>query len=98
MKPVIGFTSDLDMGISAKSISPGRAFYFLSKNNIFAIEKSGGIPLILPCINSEEIINSFLEKIDGLVLSGGVDLDPSFYKEEPSPYLGAINPERASLK
>jgi putative glutamine amidotransferase len=97
-KPVIGITSDLDIGISQQSISPGRCYYILNKNYVIAIEKSGGAPLVLPCISEEETIELYLEKIQGLVISGGLDLDPIYYGEEPLPTLGAINPERANFE
>lgn len=97
-KPIIGITSDLDLGISQQSISPGKSYYLLNKNYVTAVEKSGGVPLPLLCIPEEEIIEIYLEKIQGLILSGGVDLDPIYYGEEPLPPLGAINPERANFE
>lgn len=98
MRPVIGITCDYDLGISSQSISPGRSYFFSNKNYAQAIEGSGGLPLLLPCLSSEEIVEVFLAKIDGLLLSGGVDIDPSYYGEEPDPRLGGLNPERATFE
>jgi len=98
MRPAIGITCDYDLGISSQSISPGRSYFFSNKNYAQAVEKSGGLPLLLPCLSSEEIVEAFLDKIDGLLLSGGVDIDPSYYREEPDPRLGGLNPERAAFE
>jgi len=98
MRPAIGITCDYDLGISSQSISPGRSYFFSNKNYAQAVEKSGGLPLLLPCLSSEEIVEAFLDKIDGLLLSGGVDIDPSYYGEEPGPRLGGLNPERAAFE
>ena len=98
MRPAIGITCDYDLGISSQSISPGRSYFFSNKNYAQAVEKSGGLPLLLPCLSSEEIVEAFLDKIDGLLLSGGVDIDPSYYGEEPDPRLGGLNPERAAFE
>ena len=50
-----------------------------------SIEKAGGIPLILPITASEEIVKSYVELIDALILSGGHDMDPMYYNEELLP-------------
>lgn len=97
-RPVIGITTDLDLGISQQSISPGRCYYILNKNYVTAVEKSGGAAFLLPCSSEEEIIEIYLEKIQGLIVSGGVDLDPVYYGEEPMPGLGAVNPERTNFE
>lgn len=58
-----------------------------------AIVKAGGIPILLP---SEGIphINRLITKIDGLLLSGGGDVDPALFGEEPHRHLGNVTPER----
>ena len=46
------------------------------------IEKAGGIPLIIPPAGDMTIL---LDKIDGLIVSGGPDVSPSLYNQEPGP-------------
>lgn len=97
MTPLIGITADLDLGTSAQSIAPGRHYYLLTQNYCDAVTKSGAVPVIVPCVSPEQC-DEVLERCDGLVLSGGVDIDPSYYNEEPDVHLGPINPERAAFE
>ncbi|HEX9967644.1 MAG TPA: gamma-glutamyl-gamma-aminobutyrate hydrolase family protein [Solirubrobacterales bacterium] len=56
-----------------------------------AVEAAGGIPLVMPPLESEAI-ESLLDRIDGICLSGGPDLDPATYGAEPHPRLGPTEP------
>ena len=61
---------------------------------IDAVEKAGGEPILLPLITDEDQAQKALETIDGLVMTGGEDIDPSYYGEEPDAKLETVNPER----
>ena len=56
-----------------------------------AIERAGGIPVIVPLLRPEAI-ESLLDRVDGVCLPGGPDLQPSAYGEEPHPELGPTEP------
>ncbi|HYB26033.1 MAG TPA: gamma-glutamyl-gamma-aminobutyrate hydrolase family protein [Solirubrobacteraceae bacterium] len=56
-----------------------------------AIERAGGIPVIVPLLRPEAI-ESLLDRVDGVCLPGGPDLQPSTYGEEPHPELGPTEP------
>ena len=56
-----------------------------------AIEAGGGIPLVMPPLELEAI-EPLLDRIDGICLSGGPDLDPATYGAEPHPKLGPTEP------
>ena len=57
-----------------------------------AIERAGGRPLLVP--PSEEGIDETLAALDGLLFSGGSDLDPGTYGHEPHPETIGIRPDR----
>ncbi len=59
-----------------------------------AIEKAGGVPLIVPFLTDIEILERISEFCDGILFSGGVDIDPLLYGEEPTKGLGEVTPER----
>lgn len=61
---------------------------------IRAIEQVGGGPLLLPLVQSERALRAAFGRLDGLLLAGGVDVDPARYGEEPHPQLGAVNREQ----
>jgi len=49
---------------------------------IKAITETGGAPMILPTISDEEIMQRYVEHLDGLVLVGGDDIPPSAYGQK----------------
>lgn len=63
-----------------------------------AILGGGGLPLMLPPTNDESIIRQLVTQLDGLLLTGGKDIDPSLFGEEPLPGLGVIEPERDQME
>ena len=56
-----------------------------------AIERGGGIPVIVPLLRPDAI-DALLDRVDGVCLPGGPDLQPSTYGEEPHPELGPTEP------
>ena len=46
-----------------------------------AIARAGGIPVVLPIIDDQALAESLLAKLDGIVFSGGPDLDPAEFGE-----------------
>lgn len=59
---------------------------------IQAALKAGGIPVLLPAVASSDVIMAYAEVIDGLIVSGGPDIDPQYFGEQPVPELGGVNP------
>ncbi|MEH7075853.1 gamma-glutamyl-gamma-aminobutyrate hydrolase family protein [Neobacillus drentensis] len=58
-----------------------------------SVAVNGGIPIILPYINPEIALET-LELCDGIILSGGEDVDPELYDQDPHQELGPTTPER----
>jgi putative glutamine amidotransferase len=58
-----------------------------------SVAANGGIPIILPFINAEVALET-VSLCDGIILSGGEDVDPQFYGQDPHPHLGPTIPER----
>lgn len=67
--------------------------YFTKTNNNYpkSIIDAGGIPIILPLIKDIEILTNLLSICKGLLLPGGIDINPLSYKELPKPLLGDCN-------
>jgi putative glutamine amidotransferase len=57
-----------------------------------AIERAGGTPLLVPPV--EDGVDEILDALDGLLLSGGADLDPESYGAEPHPETSGTRPAR----
>ncbi len=56
------------------------------------LEAAGGLPLVMPPLE-EDAIEPLLDRLDGICLSGGPDLDPRAYDREPHPELGPTEPD-----
>lgn len=54
------------------------------------IEDGGGLPIILPLTADPEALEDCLRLCDGLLLTGGHDVDPALYGESPLPQCGAV--------
>ncbi len=70
------------------------AFDFLKRSYYEAVERSGGIPILLPNTTKGKTILSLLNLLDGLLISGGNDVDPIFYGEKRKAKNLSITPER----
>ena len=67
------------VGISGSYMSSGGTS--LNTNYSQAISRAGGVPVVIPTVSSREEADAVLAKLDGIVFSGGEDIDPSFYGE-----------------
>lgn len=69
-------------------IFPGYGKSYVNDDYVQAVASAGGVPLILPVTDEEDIV----EAVDGLVISGGWDVDPLLWGEEPHEKLGSTLP------
>ena len=77
MKPVIGilYCGFLAQGFDRQSI-------YVTASYLSAIETSGGLPVIIPCISSTYDIASYIKLCDGFLFCGGDDITPILFREE----------------
>jgi putative glutamine amidotransferase len=59
-----------------------------------AVVAAGGVPLVLSPLIGSSLAGSALDGLDGILLSGGEDIDPAWYGAEPSPMLSPPSRER----
>lgn len=86
-KPLIGITA-------CTLVEANRDWIWNPHDYSRAVQRAGGIPVLLPFVETEEEAAEVLDKLDGLLLSGGDDIDPLLYGELPHPQTGNICPER----
>ena len=67
------------IGISCGRTSAGAAS--LSANYTEAVARAGGIPVIFPTVADSALAAELVRRVDGVIFSGGPDLDPSYYGE-----------------
>jgi putative glutamine amidotransferase len=83
MPPLIGVTIGFD----------DNGFLSLRPEYVRAVEKAGGLPVVLPPGRPEDA-PAHLDSIRGLLLTGGADVDPGLYGQERHPKLGRVVRER----
>ncbi len=59
-----------------------------------AIEDAGGIPVIIPVSDDAAMLAQLLERLDGVLLSGGGDVAPEFFGERPHEAMGQVDSMR----
>lgn len=96
MAPVIGVTSTLKKDTDSVAQRPLGSFVRADFDYVDGVVQAGGIPVVLPAV--AEVAEEMAQSIDGLLLCGGTDLDPSYYGEEPIPELGETLPERDAFE
>ncbi len=58
------------------------------------VAASGGVPVMIPLLDDESSLRALYDLTDGLLIPGGVDLDPATYGESPLPTCGRLDPAR----
>ncbi len=59
-----------------------------------ALAECGALPLVIPLNLPEDTLRAIFERLDGLCLPGGVDVDPAEYGEARHPHLGSVDKPR----
>ena len=96
MAPTIGITATLKQDMDPVADRPLGFYVRADHDYVAGVLQAGGVPVILPPF--AEVAGELLRGIDGLVLSGGSDLDPGYYGEEHLPELGRTVPERDAFE
>jgi gamma-glutamyl-gamma-aminobutyrate hydrolase PuuD len=88
-RPVIGITSYAEQARWGVWDAPAALIPMVY---VQAVEHAGGRPLLVP--PSDEAIEETLDALDGLLFSGGSDLDPALYGADAHPETNGIRPDR----
>ncbi len=84
MKPIIGILGDIDKELATRAI-----FSYTD-----SVERAGGIPIVLPYLENTKTTLESLTLCDGLVFTGGGDIEPYRYGEAVSELCGKPEKER----
>ncbi len=93
MAPLIGITANYAPSADGKfgTISVGDSY-------LQAVRKAGGLPVILPVGFSEEELLALFARLDGLLFTGGGDIDPRRFNGRPHPRVYGIDEQRDALE
>jgi putative glutamine amidotransferase len=89
--PLIGVSTSITVGAS-----PERAY--VNSTYLHAVQQAGGVPVPLPPQLSAASLQRLGAELDGLLLTGGGDVDPALWGEAPHPKLYDVAPSRDTLE
>ena len=95
MKPVIGLSSNYVAPGDPRCPSQSGAYY-MNRSYVVLLRQAGTLPINFPHATEPEDLGQLLDRVDGLLLTGGRDLDPAAYGEEPHASNDPANPERTA--
>ena len=96
MKPLIAIAGiPFDQAIP---VHANNKLYYIPQGYSHAVELAGGIPVIVPPSEDFTQAKAILDRVDGLLLTGGADVNPLTYGQEPHQKLGSINERRDNFE
>ena len=99
MKPIIGITCSVGQNIYSMNMTNTPQMQSrMNDTYIRAIVQAGGIPVILPSYEDLSVIPELVDRLDGVLLSGGTDLDPAIFGQRATPNLGTVVPQRDAFE
>lgn len=88
-QPIIGLVPLIDTG---------RESYWMLPGYMAGLRQAGGLPIMLPLTDDAAQIRQLVSLCDGLLFTGGHDLSPALYGQEPLPELGECVPARDAME
>lgn len=93
--PMIGLNMDYTCYLQYPATDPRfRDRYDIYAPYVDGIAAAGGLPLMLPPLENCELLEKYLDQLDGFVFTGGKDYPPELYGETPQPELDPAHPRR----
>lgn len=97
MKPLIGITcnySKQNLGEVTGLGVTGQEWILVASDYAKSVERAGGIPLLIPFTEDIETVLDLAKRCDGILITGGDDVDPLLYDEDVSPKTTHLEPRR----
>ena len=66
----------------------------LVENYVQAISQAGGLPVLVPLGLPEDSLRKMVARLDGILFSGGGDIDPDTFGAESTPEVKSVDPDR----
>lgn len=89
--PLIGISGGV---LDNAGPTPGNHRSYVNEAYVTAVSANGGLPVIVPLSYQTDQVHDLVARLDGLILSGGQDVDPAFYSADPHQGLGETWPTR----
>lgn len=88
------------IGITTFRSATNRAVPLFSAAQAYteAIAQAGGAPVLLPLGADETTLSTYLDRLDGILFSGGGDVRPETYGSQPHPLVDEVDPDRDRIE
>ena len=93
MGPLIGVTAHRKL---VEEVGHPVVHHVANSAYVKAVRKAGGVPVLLPLVEPGDAA-ALLARVEGIVVTGGDDVDPANYGEIPGPHTGPTDPARDEL-
>ncbi len=93
-RPLIGITCRTALHQASQKL---RQTETVTRTYVESVERAGGLALLLPN-TSPDAAEAYLDLVSGLVLTGGDDVAPRFYGEEPHPAIDLVDDRRDAFE
>lgn len=98
MKPLIGITSNFldDDEFFMKQGMGGRdqLWSAIANDYIDAVIEAGGVPVVIPVTNDDEYNEEIASRLEGIIFTGGADIDSNYAGQRATAKVGRVFPER----
>lgn len=97
-RPLIGIPTQTLQAIDDIPIGLPHSWVMNSRYSV-AMADAGAAPAMIPLFSRDlDSLRAVYERVDGILLAGGVDMDPGTFGETPHPRLGRVDPDRDAVE
>lgn len=94
-RPVIGIATQTLPGVPGER----QQCWLMGRSYIEELRKVGAVPWLIPLIpNDPDTLREIFDRLDGVFITGGVDVDPSRYGEVKTPLCGTTDSDRDAVE
>lgn len=94
-RPVIGIATQTLPAVPGER----QACWLMGRSYVEELRKVGGVPWVIPLVpHDPDTLAEIFDRLDGVFITGGVDVDPSRYGETKSPLCGTTDPDRDAVE
>jgi putative glutamine amidotransferase len=92
MQPIIGISTNQGRNFNDHPTS------YLLQSYVKAIQQAGGVPILIPSLLAQNGWEALYARLDGILLSGGGDIDPQRFDGLPHARVDDVDPQRDALE
>ena len=94
-RPVIGIATQTLPAVAGER----QACWLMGRSYVEELRKVGALPWLIPLVpHDPDTLTAIFDRLDGVFVTGGVDVDPSHYGEAKTPLCGATDPDRDAVE